>query len=105
MLDTKITQQALNFLVLPSSNDHGEVDRLMAAAVINQHFCRLLLTDPARAICEGYQGENFLLSPEEFSLLVSLNASSLAELANLIAHAFGEQQQDSLRSPAPSFIL
>jgi hypothetical protein len=59
-----------------------EINRLLAAAVINRSFCNLLLKDAARAIKEGFAGESFLLSNEEYDLVVSIRAASLPEFAN-----------------------
>jgi hypothetical protein len=59
----------------------NELNRLIAAAVVDRDFCALLLTNPARAIGEGYQGERFQLSAETQAHLGSIRASSLPEFA------------------------
>lgn len=58
-----------------------EFSRILSAAVVNQNFCRLLLSDPALAIRSGYGGEDFHLANEETQKLSSIRASSLAEFA------------------------
>jgi hypothetical protein len=59
----------------------NDLNRLMAAAVIDREFCALLLTNPVRAIGEGYHGERFQLSAETQAQLGSIRASSLPEFA------------------------
>jgi hypothetical protein len=59
--------------------DSTEMNRLLAAAVVSRQFCNLLLTNPARAIEEGFAGERFNLSNDEQSFILSLHASSLKE--------------------------
>jgi len=61
--------------------DCSEINRLLAAAVVSRQFCNLLLTDPSRAITQGYGGEKFSLSAEEYNLVISSRGSSLPEFA------------------------
>jgi hypothetical protein len=79
-------------LVSPSLEDHLELSRLMAAAVVNPSFCHLLLEDPKQAIENGYQGETFLLSDAARYLLLYIHADTLADLARQIAQALGMGQ-------------
>jgi hypothetical protein len=58
-----------------------ELSRLLTAAVINQKFCKLLLTNPAIAMATGYNGEPFSLASEERDLILSIHAKSLPEFA------------------------
>jgi hypothetical protein len=76
-------------LVSPVLEDHHELSRLLAAAVVSPSFCQLLLVDPKTAIDTGYQGESFLLSDAERYLLLFIHAGTLAELARQIAEALG----------------
>jgi hypothetical protein len=55
--------------------------RLIAAAVINKMFCRLLLEDPAEAVRQGFNGEKFGLSPNTQEMISSIQASTLPEFA------------------------
>lgn len=59
----------------------SEISRLLTAAVINSKFCRLLLTDPAKALTVGFNGEIFNLTRGEKERLLSIHAHSLADLA------------------------
>jgi short-subunit dehydrogenase len=58
-----------------------ELSRLLTAAVVNQEFCNLLLANPGMAVTIGYNGEPFDLAAEEQELIVSINATSLADFA------------------------
>ena len=60
---------------------HLELSRLITAAVVNQKFCNLLLTNPAMALATGYNGETFRLATEEQELILSIRATSLADFA------------------------
>ncbi len=57
------------------------LSRLLTAAVVNREFCSLLLANPAMAVATGYNGEPFDLAAEEQELIVSINATSLADFA------------------------
>lgn len=65
-------------------DSNGAVSRVLAAAVINRRFCRLLLTNPAAALAIGYRGESFMLSTAEKELLLQINATTLPEFAKLL---------------------
>ena len=58
-----------------------EISRLLTAAVVNQTFCHLLLTNPASALAKGYNGEGFKLGREERDRVLSIQARSLADFA------------------------
>ncbi len=67
--------------------ERTEVNRLLAAALISSQFCSLLLKDPARALQQGFAGEQFMLSNDEHDFILSLHASSLQEfVARLCEH-------------------
>jgi len=68
---------------------HSEVNRLLAAAVVNKKFRQLLLNDPVRALETGYQGEKFTFSRGDHDLIVSIQAKSLAELAGQLISCLG----------------
>ncbi|HEX2980425.1 MAG TPA: hypothetical protein VHO48_09185 [Anaerolineaceae bacterium] len=65
----------------PQSSPSANLSRLITAAVINQSFCRLLLTNPEKAINTGYNGETFRLDRDEKDLVLSIQANSLADFA------------------------
>jgi hypothetical protein len=58
-----------------------EYSRIMTAAVVNERFRKLLLSNPRLAIKNGYGGEAFNLASEESERISSIKASSLAEFA------------------------
>ncbi len=59
----------------------GPLARLLAAAVLNRSFRRMLLTNPGAALAAGYHGESFALSRAEKETLLQLRATSLQEFA------------------------
>lgn len=61
------------------------ISRLLSAAVINRSFRELLLSDPARALSQGFQGEKFPLDRAEQSLILSIQAETLGDLAAQIS--------------------
>jgi hypothetical protein len=73
------------------ANFEREFSRLLTAAVINQRFREMLLSDPAQALAAGFAGEAFALGGEERDQVASIHASSLEDFArqlNLIQTAF-----------------
>lgn len=67
-----------------------EVSRLLAAAVISAQFRQMLLTNPEKAISNGYAGESFHLAQEDRKRLAAIRANDLVEFAlqanALVAH-------------------
>jgi hypothetical protein len=82
MLTSQIFEQHIS--IRSKSADLGEINRLLAAAVVSRKFCALLLSDPHQAIAQGYEGEQFLLSPDEYQLVLSARGSTLQEFARLL---------------------
>ena len=60
------------------------LNKLFAAAVVNNQFSQLLLNQPEAALQEGYLGDTFDLTPEEQALIISIRAKSLPELAQQV---------------------
>ena len=60
---------------------HDEISRVLTAAVVNEGFRKMLLSNPALALAKGYKGESFHLSTEEHSRLANIHASSLTDFA------------------------
>jgi len=58
-----------------------EISRLLTAAVVNQKFCKLLLTNPETALNTGYNGESFRLAAEDKNRVMNIHARSLADFA------------------------
>jgi len=65
----------------------GHLSRLLAAAVINKGFRELLLSDPARALAQGYYGEEFPLDRDQKALILSVRADNLRDFALQITTA------------------
>lgn len=78
-----------------------EVSKLLTAAVVSKAFCQLLLTNPAQALEDGYNGMRFALTNQEKELLLSIQATSLPELATQIStqNGNGVGQPTPLASP------
>jgi len=66
------------------SEPHSGLSSVFAAAVVSQGFRKMLLDDPESALKQGYLGKGFTLRPEEASLLISINAKSLTDLAKQV---------------------
>ena len=62
-------------------NNEREYSRIMTAAVVNEKFRKLLLSNPSLALKNGYGGEAFNLAAEESERISSIKATSLAEFA------------------------
>jgi hypothetical protein len=75
----------------PSLNSSG-VSKLLTAAVVSSKFCKLLLTEPNRAIASGYNGETFHLESEELERILTIKAQSLAEFASQLIEKPGSSQ-------------
>lgn len=69
------------------STKDDDLSRLLSAAVINQEFRKLLLSNPDDALTLGYKGERFCLEKEERDLILSLRAKTLPDLALQVAKA------------------
>jgi hypothetical protein len=66
---------------MPQNHPSANISRLLTAAVINQSFRHLLLTNPEKAINNGYNGESFRLERDEKELILSIQATSLTDFA------------------------
>lgn len=58
-----------------------EYSKILTAAVVNEKFRKLLLTNPGLAIKNGFGGEAFHLGSEETHRISSIRVSTLAEFA------------------------
>ncbi|HTX93276.1 MAG TPA: hypothetical protein VMC09_18820 [Anaerolineales bacterium] len=105
-MQTETIHSPVSLVVRGLSIDCRELNRLMAAAVVNEKFCRLLLEDPGLALDSGYQGESFLFTSEERSLILSIRADSLAELASQLVRTFNENLDLPVNQPVqPAELL
>jgi len=64
-----------------SNMKEKEYSRILTAAVVNEKFRKLLLSDPEMAVRMGFGGEAFHLDKADTHRLASIRATSLAEFA------------------------
>jgi hypothetical protein len=76
-------------LTMNPSTTHAGISNVFAAAVVSRSFCQTLLSNPEQALRQGYMGKSFALSPEDASLIVSINAQSLPDLARQVVSTLG----------------
>lgn len=88
MIETRRFTPPISLITRSLPAESLEVSRLLAAAVINPEFCKLLLDNPELALNSGFQGEDFLFNEEERNIILSIRADSLAELADQFAQTF-----------------
>ncbi len=69
-----------------------EYSRILTAAVINNQFRKLLLSNPGKAIESGYGGERFYLAREEKKRVSEIKASSLADFASQLSQVLDYNQ-------------
>jgi hypothetical protein len=99
MIETKIYNPPISLISRSLSDGRLELSRLLAAAVINPEFGRLLLNNPELALDGGFQGEDFLFTEEERDLILSIRAASLADLASQLARTFTERLHIRINRP------
>lgn len=58
-----------------------EYSKILTAAIVNEKFRKLLLTNPGLAIRNGFGGEAFHLGSEDTHRISSIRVSTLAEFA------------------------
>jgi len=61
--------------------------RLFAAAIVSDQFCETLLSEPEAALANGYLGQTFALTDQEKTIIKSVRASTLTDLAQKVNHA------------------
>ncbi len=76
-------------LKIDPEDTHSGLSGLFAAAVVSQSFRDMLLSDPEKALKQGYLGKTFGLSQADAELIVSLNAKSLPDLAKQVVQTLG----------------
>jgi len=69
---------------LPKRTPSANISRIITAAVINQSFRQLLLSNPEKAISTGFNGESFRLERDEQELILSIKATTLADFATKV---------------------
>lgn len=61
--------------------------RLLAAAVVSDQFCQVLLSEPETALAGGYLGQPFVLTEKEKAIIKNVHAQSLADFAQKVNQA------------------
>ncbi len=90
MITSTTFKESLHYKSDLSQETHAGLNSVFAAAVVNQNFRETLLRNPGAALDQGYLGKGFSLSQEETSLILSINASSLADLARQVISISGK---------------
>ena len=67
--------------------DMDGLNRVFATAIVNRKFCEALLHEPEQALADGYLGQPFSLTDQEKSLITSIRAESLSDLAKQVNQA------------------
>ncbi len=63
------------------------LQRLFAAAVVNDQFREVLLRKPEEALANGYLGQAFMLTDRERTIIQSIRADSLTDFAQQVNRA------------------
>jgi len=87
-----------------TDSDFYEINRVLAAAVVSQKFCALLLSDPARAVAQGYAGEQFILSDVEYDLVISAQGCSLQDFARRIGETISSRPVFTMQPAHPGSV-
>jgi hypothetical protein len=61
--------------------------RLFAAAVVSDQFRETLLRKPEEALANGYLGQPFILTDQEKTIIKSIQADTLTDLAQKVNRA------------------
>jgi hypothetical protein len=61
--------------------------RLFAAAIVSDQFRETLLREPESAMANGYLGQTFALTDQEKTIIKSVRASTLTDLAQKVNQA------------------
>ena len=63
------------------------LQRLFAAAVVSNQFRTTLLSEPERALANGYLGQTFPLSDQEKKIIKTIRAENLTDFAQKVNQA------------------
>jgi len=69
------------------STGRNGLHRLFAAAIVNNQFRETLLREPEAALANGYLGQPFMLTDQEKSIIQSVRAKTLTDLAQKVNQA------------------
>ncbi len=70
----------------PASKRAG-LHRLFAAAIVSDQFRETLLHKPEEALAKGYLGQPFFLTDQETTIIKSIQADTLTDLAQKVNRA------------------
>jgi hypothetical protein len=70
-----------------SASSRTGLHRLFAAAIVSNQFRETLLSKPEEALTKGYLGQTFMLTDQERTLIKSIQADTLTDLAQKINRA------------------
>lgn len=70
-----------------SANTRTGLQRLFAAAIVSDQFRTTLLSKPEEALANGYLGQTFMLTDHEKTLIQSIRADTLTDLAQKVNRA------------------
>jgi hypothetical protein len=89
--------------------NYYELNRLLSAAIVSTSFRNMLFTKPETALTQGYQGEKFNLSNDEYSWLISVQVTDLASFATQLveyqnARTAGSEIAIAVRLPEMTYI-
>ena len=74
----------------------SKLNRLIAAAVVNQSFCQTLLTNPANALT-GVGVERFDFTLTERELILSIHAMTLEEFADQVLQLVAQELKSATK--------
>ncbi|MEN6408423.1 MAG: hypothetical protein ABFD44_01760 [Anaerolineaceae bacterium] len=66
---------------------HPEYSRILTAALVCKSFEKQLLDDPVQAVGNGFAGEMFHLSNDEWDCIRTIQAANLADFAAQLMRA------------------
>lgn len=69
------------------ANTRTGLHRLFAAAIVSDQFRETLLRKPEEALAKGYLGQTFTLTDQEQTLIKSIRAETLTDLAQKVNRA------------------
>jgi hypothetical protein len=69
------------------TNTRTGLHRLFAAAIVSDQFRETLLRKPEEALANGYLGQTFTLTDQEKTLIKSIRADTLTDLAQKVNRA------------------
>jgi hypothetical protein len=70
-----------------TANTRTGLHRLFAAAIVSDQFRETLLCKPDEALANGYLGQTFILTDQEQTLIKSIRADTLTDLAQKVNRA------------------